>query len=109
MKKTSIFLAILCLCQALQAQQLYNMNLDTWSKQGRTWNPYPKDASEEQRVWATANGAMKVLGLNSTTPEYEHVAVSGPGKAAFCALCDIFGPCAVFFGVPRRKTGKNKA
>ena len=25
---------------------------------------------------------MKALGVNTTTPEYEHVAVSGPGKAA---------------------------
>jgi hypothetical protein len=58
------------------------MSLDTWSKQGRTWNPYPKDATDEQRVWDSANGAMKVLGINSTTPEYEHVAVPGPGKAA---------------------------
>ena len=82
MKKASIILAIICLCQTLQAQQLYNMSMDTWSKQGRTWNPYPKVASEEQRVWASANGAMKVLGINTTTPEYEHVAVPGPGKAA---------------------------
>ncbi len=82
MKRASIILAIICLCQTLQAQQLYNMSLDTWSKQGRTWNPYPKDATDEQRVWDSANGAMKVLGINSTTPEYEHVAVPGPGKAA---------------------------
>lgn len=82
MKKASIIIVILCLCQTLQAQQLYNMDFDVWSKQGRTWNPFPKDANEEQRVWASANGAMKVLGINTTTPEYEHVAVPGPGKAA---------------------------
>ena len=82
MKKASIIIVILCLCQTLQAQQLYNMDFDVWSKQGRTWNPFPKDASEEQRVWASANGAMKVLGINTTTPEYEHVAAPGPSKAA---------------------------
>jgi hypothetical protein len=82
MKKISVILAILCLCQALQAQQLYNMSFDVWSKQGRSWNPFPKEASEEQRVWDSANRGMKVLGVNTTTPEYEHVAVPGPGKAA---------------------------
>ncbi len=82
MKKASVILVILCLCQTLQAQQLYNMGLDVWSKQGRTWYPYLKEASEEQRVWDSANGAMKVLGINTSTPEYEHVAVPGPGKAA---------------------------
>ena len=82
MKNASIILVILCLCQTLHAQQLYNMSLDTWSKQGRTWNPFPKDAGDEQRVWDSANGAMKVLGINTTSPEYEHVAVPGPGKAA---------------------------
>ena len=82
MKKISIILTFLCLCQFIQAQQLYNMSLDEWSKQGRTWNPFPKDASEKQLVWASANGAMKVLGVNTTMPEYEHVAVPGQGKAA---------------------------
>jgi hypothetical protein len=82
MKKTSIIIMILCLCQILQAQQLYNMGFDVWSKQGRTWNPFPKGASEEQRVWDSANRSMKALGINTTTPEFEHVAVPGPGKAA---------------------------
>ena len=82
MKKVLAILAVMCLCPLMHAQQLYNMNLDTWSKQGLTWNPYPKGATEEQRVWDTANGAMKVLGVNTTTPEYEHVAVPGKGKAA---------------------------
>ena len=82
MKKAFIILAALCLCQALQAQQLYNMGFDVWSKQGLSWNPFPKGASEEQRVWDSVNRGMKVLGINTTTPEYEHVAVPGPGKAA---------------------------
>lgn len=82
MKKVSVILAILCLCQFLQAQQLYNMDFDVWSKQGLSWNPFPKGASEDQLVWDSANRGMKVLGINTTMPEYEHVAVPGPGKAA---------------------------
>lgn len=82
MKKTLMVLALMCICPLMHAQQLYNMNLDTWSKQMLTWNPYPKGATEEQRVWDTANGAMKALGVNTATPEYEHVAVPGKGKAA---------------------------
>lgn len=82
MKKVLILLLTICVCAVVNAQQLYNMSLDVWSQQGRTWNPYPKDAGKEQRVWDSANGAMKVLGVNTTTPEYEHVAVPGPGKAA---------------------------
>ena len=82
MKKASIIFVILCLCQALHAQQLYNMGFDTWSRQGLSWNPFPKGVGEEQRVWDSVNRCMKVLGINTTTPEYEHVAVPGPGKAA---------------------------
>ena len=82
MQKVLAFLLLLFICSAVSAQQLYNMGLDIWSKQGRSWYPFPKDASEEQHVWASANGAMKALGINTTIPEYEHVAVSGPGKAA---------------------------
>ena len=82
MKKVLIIIAVLFVCPVIQAQQVYNMSMDEWSKQGSSWNPFPKGASEEQRVWDSANGAMKVLGINTTTPEYEHVAVPGPGKAA---------------------------
>lgn len=82
MKITLIIVVVMCLCPFIQAQQLYNMNLDEWSKQGSSWNPFPKDATEEQRVWDSANRGMKVLGINTTMPEYEHVAVPGPGKAA---------------------------
>lgn len=81
-KKASVIIAILCLCQVLHAQQLYNMGFDVWSRQGLSWNPFPKGADEEELVWDTANRGMRVLGINTTTPEYEHVAVPGPGKAA---------------------------
>lgn len=80
MKKGLIILLTICVCAVVNAQQLYNMSLDVWSQQGRTWNPYPKDAGKEQRVWDSANGAMKVLGVNTTTPEYEHVAVPAREK-----------------------------
>ena len=82
MKKALMIIAVICLCPFIQAQQLYNMNLDEWSKQGSFWNTFPKGATEEQRVWDSANRGMKVLGINTTMPEYEHVAVPGPGKAA---------------------------
>lgn len=82
MKKVLTFLLTICICTVVNAQQLYNMSLDQWSRQGRSWNPFPQGASEKQRVWDSTNRSMKALGVNTTTPEYEHVAVSGPGKAA---------------------------
>lgn len=75
-------MAALLLSCAANAQQLFNMSFDTWSKQGVSWNPYPENATDRQRVWDTANRGLKPLGINVTLPEYEHVAVAGPGKAA---------------------------
>ena len=101
-KKVLIVLAVMCLCPVLGAQQLYNMNLDTWSKQGPSWNPFPKDAAKEQLVWDTANRGMKILGVNTTMPEYEHVAVAGPGKAAAKIISKkitwTFAPGSLFTG-----------
>ena len=82
MKKVLTFLLTIFVCAFIHAQQIYNMSFDQWSKQGPSWNPFPKGASEGQRVWDSANRSMKVLGINTTTPEYAHVAVPGPGKAA---------------------------
>ena len=82
MKKGLIILLTICIGSVVYAQQLYNMSMDHWSKQGSSWNPFPKRASEKQRVWDSANRSMKALGINNTMPEYEHVAVPGPGKAA---------------------------
>ena len=65
-----------------QAQQLYNMDFDHWSKSSGSWNPYPKGAGSNQLVWDTANRGLSVLGINGTVPEYDHVAVPGEGKAA---------------------------
>ena len=61
---------------------LYNLNFDTWSRSKGCWNPYPANATASQRVWDTANPGLSKLGVNSTLPEYEHVAVPGKGKAA---------------------------
>lgn len=82
MKKVLIVLAVVFLCPALRAQQLYNMSLDKWSRQGLTWNPYPKDARDWQRTWDSVNRGLMILGINTMVPEFEHLAVPGPGKAA---------------------------
>ena len=82
MKKVLTILLAIFVCAFIHAQQIYNMSFDQWSKQGPSWNPFSKGASEGQRVWDSANRSMKVLGINTTTPEYAHVAVPGPGKAA---------------------------
>ena len=76
--------------RAQEKQQLYNLNFNTWSRSGVTWNPYPKDATPSQRIWDTANRALKILGLNSVMPEEEHVAVKG-GKAVKLVSRKVFG------------------
>ena len=65
-----------------QGLQLYNMGFDYWSKSGGVWRLYEKDAPSSQRIWDSANPGLSKLGINSTTPEYEHLAVEGEGKAA---------------------------
>lgn len=82
MKKSLIVLTVIFLCMASSAQQLYNMGFDHWSRQGVCWNPFPEVADEQKRVWDTANRGLKPLGISVTVPEFAHVAVSGPGKAA---------------------------
>jgi hypothetical protein len=62
--------------------QLYNMGFDDWHKQKGVWYPYPKDAPSSQRIWDSGNPGLAILKLNNVTPEYEHVAVPGAGKAA---------------------------
>lgn len=74
-------LAALCACQ-LQAQQIYNLDFDTWSRTSGTWYLYEKDAPDSHRVWDSTNRGLSILGINTVTPEYEHVAVPGAGKAA---------------------------
>ena len=60
--------------------QLPNMNLDSWSRKGGCWNVYAK--GEKNPVWDTGNHGLSIFGINGTQPEYEHLAVKGPGKAA---------------------------
>ena len=79
-----VFGAVLAflLTAAAQAQQIPGMDFDTWSKTGGSWYPYAKDAPASARAWDSANKGLSLLGVNTTTPEYDHVAVSGKGKAA---------------------------
>ena len=111
----------------LQAQQVRNMGLDTWSKTSGVWSPYAKDAPASQRVWDTANKGLSLLGVNGTVPEYDHLAVPGKGKAAarieskkvlwafvagnlytgeFVRVVDLSG-AEMYFGVPF--TGRPKS
>ena len=73
--------AALLACLSMQAQQLYNMGFDTWSKQGGVWYPYAKDAPDSRKVWDSANKGLSLLGVNSTVPEYKHTAVAGKAAA----------------------------
>ncbi len=63
-------------------EQVYNFSFDTWSKSKGAWDLFPENASEKQKVWGTVNHGTSFLGINTTVPEYEHVAVKGKGKAA---------------------------
>ena len=82
--KKKVFVAFLAFFAALStwAQQVPGMDFDAWSKSGGSWFPYAKDAPASQRAWDSANKGLSLLGVNTTTPEYDHVAVSGKGKAA---------------------------
>ena len=85
MKRLSLILPALLAATLLHAQdgpQLYNMGFDTWSKSSGAWNLYPEKPTDAHRVWDTANHGLSILGINGTMPEYKHVAVPGPGKAA---------------------------
>ena len=85
MKRTLVLFATLLLSVGLFAQtgpQLYNMGFDTWSRSGGVWYLGPKGTPASQRVWDSPNPGTGILGINLATPEYEHVAVPGKGKAA---------------------------
>ena len=81
-KKVTVAILAFFTSLGLQAQQVPNMSFDAWSKSGGSWFPYTKDAPASQRVWDSANKGLSLLGVNTTTPEYNHVAVAGTGKAA---------------------------
>lgn len=82
MKRSITIVLTLLVCVCAGAQQLYNMDFDQWSRQGVSWNPFPKDAASEERTWDSANRGIRFFRINVAEPEYEHVAVPGPGKAA---------------------------
>ena len=85
-----LFLPIFALAQTEQSQdekQLYNMSFDEWSKRRGAWFPQPEDAKGREKDWDSANKGLSFIGLNGTTPEYEHVAVKGDGLLIFS-----FGP-----------------
>lgn len=76
---TLLVLLLTCLSASAQ-QQIPNMNFDQWSQKGRSWNPWAPDTKAP--AWDTANHGLSLLGINGCSPEYEHVAVPGTGKAA---------------------------
>lgn len=82
-QKSILLLLGSLLSLALFAQeQVYNFSFDTWSKSKGAWDLFPENATDKQKVWGTVNHGTSFLGINTTVPEYEHVAVKGKGKAA---------------------------
>ena len=76
MKKTLILVGLFALLAptALRAQeQLENLSLDQWEKNGKVWYA---------TGWDSGNKGTSTLGKNVTEPEEEFVAVQGPGKKA---------------------------
>ncbi|MBP5397211.1 MAG: PCMD domain-containing protein [Bacteroidales bacterium] len=74
--------ALTTLPLSAEGKQVPNLSFDNWNKKSGTWYPYAENATEAQKAWDTANPGLSVLSMNCTTPEYEHVAVAGKGKAA---------------------------
>ena len=83
-----VLFCFLVTCAGLQAQQLYNLSLDDWSKEGKVWYPY---AAGAQKIWDSGNKGTTTLGINVTLPEEEFVAVKGAGKKAACMKSAFVG------------------
>lgn len=83
-KLFTAFVSMLLFCPlfAQNGPQLYNMSFDEWHKSKGVWYPYAAGASPAQRIWDSGNKPLHATGLTSVTPDYEHVAVAGEGKAA---------------------------
>lgn len=79
MRKVLTALLLFVSCSLLAQEQLDNMNFDQWSRVKGTWYPSSKNGKS---VWGTSNPGTSILRINSTVPEYDHVAVAGSGKAA---------------------------
>lgn len=67
------------------APQLYNMNFDIWGYFGNTYYPYLENATEEQKVWDSANpgtAGFSWLGVKPNTVYVEGAETQkGSGKA----------------------------
>ena len=83
-KTTPAIMLLLCslLLRAQDGPQLPGMGFDQWTRNGSTWYPYSERTPEGRRVWDSSNKGMSPLGVNSTEPDFEHLAVPGKGKAA---------------------------
>ncbi|MBQ9410654.1 MAG: PCMD domain-containing protein [Bacteroidales bacterium] len=75
----SVIIGLECFV-ALGQQQLPNSGFDLWTRKNGCWNPYSSNG--ENITWDTANHGLSIIGINGASPEYQHVAVPGKGKAA---------------------------
>lgn len=75
----SVLVGLECIV-AFGQQQLPNSSFDLWTRKNGCWNPYPSDG--KNITWDTANHGLSIIGINGASPEYQHVAVPGKGKAA---------------------------
>ena len=82
MKKLWIFFAALFCVMSAHAQQLDNLSMDVWSKEGKVWTA---------RSWGSGNKGTITLGKNVTEPEEEFVAVKGTGKKAVRLRSEFIG------------------
>lgn len=114
MKLRYLLLLILGFPFVLTAQdQLYNSGFEHWSKKSGTWYPYPENATQAQKVWDSANKGLSILGANTTTPEYKHLAPGSKGKTAAKIesrkVFGIFVAGNLFTGVFNKTSGTSGA
>lgn len=88
MKKLLPILVLLATCAGVQAQQLDNLSMDNWNKDGKVWYP---NAAGARKTWDSGNKGTTTLGINVTVPEEEFVAVKGAGKKAACLKSAFVG------------------
>ena len=88
MKKLLPILVLLATCTGVQAQQLDNLSMDNWNKDGKVWYP---NAAGARKTWDSGNKGTTTLGINVTVPEEEFVAVKGAGKKAACLKSAFVG------------------
>lgn len=67
----------------IDGPQLYNMNFDNWSKDGKYDVCYGENATDEEKsVWASANSTTAMIGYPTVVPEELFLASYGDGKKA---------------------------